>query len=242
VQWIEGVLFFFLDLHILKNVQDARIIKRIQKAQVQIPDETQRIVKKPVGALCKICGNLVSLRPTFIFKCMPKPFFYLLLLLLQVCGPLAAQKISFREKYQPLVDSLSTAFKIPSSVILGVAIIESGSGTSRNSKLLKNFFGIKGRNTLLKTKGIRSSYKQYTTDTASFVDFCNLVAKKRFYPTLAGNPDYRIWIDALSKTGYSEVPATWRSLILNAIKKNGLDKAPQKENSELPAESGNRNI
>jgi Bax protein len=173
---------------------------------------------------------------------MRKTFFYLLLLLFQVCGPLAAQKISFREKYQPLADSLSSVYQIPASVILGVAIIESGSGTSRNSKLLKNFFGIKGRNNLLKTKGIRSSYKQYKTDTASFIDFCKLVAKKQFYSKLAGNPDYRPWIEALSKTGYSEVPATWRNLIMNAIKKNRLDKVDRKENSELPAESGNRNI
>jgi len=173
---------------------------------------------------------------------MHKIFFYLLLLLFQASSPLAAQKISFREKYQPLVDSLSSVYQIPASVILGVAIIESGSGTSRNSKLLKNFFGIKGRNNLLKTKGIRSSYKQYKTDTASFIDFCKLVAKKQFYPKLAGNPDYRPWIEALSKTGYSEVPATWRNLIMNAIKKNRLDKVDRKENLQLPAESGNRNI
>lgn len=143
---------------------------------------------------------------------------------LSVSPNATAQKISFREKYQPLADSLSQVYQIPASVILGVAIIESGSGTSRNSKLLNNFFGIKGRNNLLKTKGIRSGYKQYKTDTASFVDFCTLVAKKRFYPTLAGNPDYRLWILALSKTGYSEVPATWRKLITNAIRKNRLDK------------------
>ncbi len=173
---------------------------------------------------------------------MHKIFFYLLLLLLQVSSPLAAQKISFREKYQPLVDSLSSVYQIPASGTLVVAIIEFGSGTSWFSKLLKNFFGIKGRNNLLKTKGIRSSYKQYKTDTASFIDFCKLVAKKQFYPKLAGNPDYRPWIEALSKTGYSEVPVTWRNLIINAIKKNGLDKADRKENSKLSAESSNRNI
>lgn len=153
-----------------------------------------------------------------------------------------AQKLSFREKYQALADSLSIAYQIPSSVILGVALIESGSGTSRNSKLLNNFFGIKGRNNLLKTKGIRSSYKQYKTDTASFVDFCTLVAKKQFYPKLAGNPDYRVWILALSKTGYSEVPETWRKLITNAIKKSGLDKNNTKESSQLTTESSNGNI
>lgn len=156
---------------------------------------------------------------------MRKLIYVILIVVLQlgVSPNATAQKISFREKYQPLADSLSQVYQIPASVILGVAIIESGSGTSRNSKLLNNFFGIKGRNNLLKTKGIRSSYKQYKTDTASFVNFCTLVAKKKFYPSLAGNPDYRPWILALSKTGYSEVPETWRKLITNAIRKNRLD-------------------
>jgi len=154
---------------------------------------------------------------------------------------LSAQKQSFREKYQPLTDSLAEAYKIPSAVILGVAIIESGNGTSRNSKLLRNFFGIKGENNLLKTKGIRSSYKQYKSDTASFVDFCKLVERKKFYPSLAGNPDYRPWILALSKTGYSEVPETWRKLITGAIQKNGLDKTGEKKSSQLSAETSNGN-
>lgn len=167
---------------------------------------------------------------------------YLFFLSLLVSSMAIGQKVSFQEKYYPLADSLATVYKIPASVILGVAIIESGAGTSRNCRLLKNYFGIKGRNTLLKTKGIRSSYKQYPSATASFVDFCKLVAKKKFYPSLAGNPDYHPWLVALSKTGYSEVPETWRKLITNAIKKNGLDKTPADSSSQLPTETGNRNI
>ncbi len=154
---------------------------------------------------------------------------------------LSAQKPSFREKYQPLADSLASAYKIPSAVILGVAVIESGNGTSRNSRLLRNFFGIKGKNNLLQTKGIRSSYKQYKSDTASFVDFCKLIERKKFYPTLAGNPVYRPWILALSKTGYSEVPETWRKLITGAIQKNKLDKVVEKKSSELTTETSHGN-
>lgn len=142
------------------------------------------------------------------------------LILLQI----QAQNRSFEEKYGPLADSLGAAYGIPSSLILGVAIIESGSGKSRNARLLHNFFGIKGKNNLLKTKGIRSSYKQYPNDTASFVSFCGLVSRKKFYPTLKGNPDYRLWTNALSLAGYSEIPETWKKLINTAIYKNKLDK------------------
>jgi flagellum-specific peptidoglycan hydrolase FlgJ len=168
---------------------------------------------------------------------MKKIQLLILVLLIQQSG--FTQKPSFREKYQPLADSLATVYKIPSAVILGVAIIESGNGTSRNSRLLHNFFGIKGKNNLLKTKGIRSSYKQYKSDTASFVDFCKLVERKKFYPTLAGNPDYKPWILALSKTGYSEVPETWRKLITGAIQKNRLDREVEKKSLQLPAEASN---
>jgi Bax protein len=167
---------------------------------------------------------------------------HLFLLSLLVSSVVIGQKVSFQDKFYPLADSLAAVYKIPASVILGVAIIESGAGTSRNCRLLKNYFGIKGRNNLLKKKGIRSSYKQYPSATASFVDFCQLVAKKKFYPSLAGNPDYRPWLLALSKTGYSEVPETWRKLITNAIKKNGLDKVSVDAPSQLSTETSNRNI
>jgi Bax protein len=142
------------------------------------------------------------------------------LILLQI----QAQNRSFEEKYGPLADSLGAVYGIPSSVILGVAIIESGSGKSRNARLLNNFFGVKGKNNLLKTKGIRSSYKQYPNDTASFVSFCGLVSRKKFYSKLKGNPDYRLWTDALSHAGYSEIPETWEKLINSTIRKHQLYK------------------
>lgn len=135
---------------------------------------------------------------------------------------LGAQTKTFVQKYRPLADSLSSVYGVPASVMLGVAIIESGSGTSRNSKLLNNFFGIVGRNNLLKTKGIKSRYRQYDSDTASFVGFCKLQAKKKYYKKLYGNMDYRLWTDAISKSGYSEVPAVWKQRVNDAIRKNKL--------------------
>lgn len=135
-----------------------------------------------------------------------------------------AQNRNFENKYRPLADSLGAVYGIPPSVILGVAIIESGSGKSRNARLLNNFFGIKGKNNLLRTKRIRSSYKQYPNDTASFVSFCGLVSRKKFYPKLKGNPDYRLWTDALSHAGYSEIPETWEKLINSTIRNHQLDK------------------
>ncbi len=149
-----------------------------------------------------------------------RPWLLPVFLLLTMAG--YAQSRSFVQKFRPLADSLSLEYEIPASVILGVAIIESSSGTSRNCKLLNNYFGIVGKNNLLKTKGIRTRYRQYTDATASFVDFCRVVSKKKYYKKLKGNTDYKLWVDAMSKHGYSEVPAVWKARVSDAIRKNKL--------------------
>ena len=134
----------------------------------------------------------------------------------------------FIKKYQHLADSLSEDYGIPSSIILGVAIIESSSGTSRNCKLLNNFFGIVGKNKLLKTKGIKTRYKQYDDAHDSFKDFCKLLKKKKYYDKLKGNMDYKLWTDAISKSGYSEVPSIWKQRIDDTIRKNKLASTREK--------------
>jgi Bax protein len=142
--------------------------------------------------------------------------------LLVVCSLTAFSQSAYIEKYRPLADSLSEAYGIPASVILGIAILESGSGTSRNSKLLNNHFGIVGKNNLLKTKGIKTKYKQYPDVTSSYVAFCELQSRKKYYSKLKGKKDYTLWIDAMSKASYSEVPEIWKSRVLSIIKKNKL--------------------
>ena len=143
---------------------------------------------------------------------------FLLLILVQV---LPAQS-GYIKKYKPLADSLAKEYKIPVAVILGVAIVESGAGTSRNSKLLNNHFGIVGKNDLMKTNGIKSRYKHFKDVTASYVAFCKLVKKRKYYDKLKGNKDYNLWLDAMSKAGYSEVPEEWKKKIATCIRKHKL--------------------
>jgi flagellum-specific peptidoglycan hydrolase FlgJ len=145
----------------------------------------------------------------------------LILILLLALQPVFGQS-KYIKKYRPLADSLSEAYGIPTAVILGVAIIESGSGGSRNCKLLNNHFGIIGKNNVLKTKGIKTRYKQYPNSTASYIDFARLMTHKKFYSRLKGNDDYLLWLDAISKAGYSEIPEEWKKRIAAAIKKNKL--------------------
>ena len=126
------------------------------------------------------------------------------------------------KQYEPIADSLSEIYGIPTSVMLGIAIIESGAGSSRNCKLLNNHFGIKGKNDLLKTKGIKSAYKQFPDGRSSYVAFSKLMTKKKFYPKLKGKMDHTAWLDAISKAGYSTVPDEWKRNITAAIRKHNL--------------------
>ncbi len=126
------------------------------------------------------------------------------------------------KQYRPVADSLQKVYGIPAAVMLGVAIIESSSGTSRNCKLLNNHFGIVGKNNLLKTKGIKTRYKYYPSGTASYEGFCGLLSRRKFYPKLKKNLNYTLWVDAISKSGYSEVPSVWKQRVLSTIKKHRL--------------------
>jgi len=135
---------------------------------------------------------------------------------------LSAQTNSYITKYKELADSLSMVYQIPSAVILGVAVIESSSGAGRTCRLLNNHFGIVGKNNLLKTKKIKTRYKQYSSVIASYVDFCRLITRRSFYKRLKNNPNYAVWIDAISKSGYSEMPAVWKKHVTAVIKKHKL--------------------
>lgn len=126
------------------------------------------------------------------------------------------------QQYRPVADSLQKEYGIPASVILAVAIIESSAGTSRNCKLLNNHFGIVGKNHMLKAKGIRTRYKYYTSGTASYIGFCDLLGRRKFYSKLKKNLNYTLWVDAISKSGYSEVPSVWKQRVLSTIKKYRL--------------------
>ena len=146
----------------------------------------------------------------------------ILVLSIMICIQSVQAQSDYVKKYKPIADSLSGVYGIPSSVMLGIAIIESGAGKSRNCRLLNNHFGIKGKNDLLKTKGIKSSYKQYPSGRASYVAFSQLMTRKKFYSRLKGNMDYRLWLDAISKSGYSMVPEEWKRNITATIRKHKL--------------------
>jgi flagellum-specific peptidoglycan hydrolase FlgJ len=106
--------------------------------------------------------------------------------------------------------------------MLGLAMVESGAGTSKNAIILHNHFGLKAGNKLRSVKGIQTRFRDYESDSASFVDFCTYLSKRKFYTTLKGNFDYNAWLYAMAKSGYSASPQAWIAKIKTQIKKYNL--------------------
>ena len=127
------------------------------------------------------------------------------------------------EKYKGLAIDLMHQTNVPASVILGVAMVESGAGNSALSRKFNNHFGITGTNTnAIEKLGRRTRYKEYESDTASFRHFCDMLAKKQFYPKLVDKQDYKLWVPAIRRTGYAGSAQTWEKKVKTAIIKNKL--------------------
>jgi len=170
-------------------------------------------------------------------RLLSKKIILLLFILLFSCAKSNAQVHAFIKKYKPLAEKLSVEFDIPVSIILGVSIIESGSGKSKNCRLLNNYFGIVGKNSLRKKNSTyHSMFKQYPDAESSFRDFCHKMSKKKFYHSLKGNNDYHDWVKAMSKSGYSQYPALWKKNVLSVIKQYKLAPVSNKEDEQQPTE------
>jgi len=153
---------------------------------------------------------------------MPKFKLMLVAALLLGGSMCVGQKVmtKFIDHYVPLARELSTEFGIPVAIILGVSTLESGSGTSPNARQLNNFFGVTGRNSLKKR---RSVYKQYAQPEDSFRDFCEIMARKKFYPGLKNNMNYTKWLAAMNHASYAGAKGVWITRVTQIVKKYKLD-------------------
>jgi flagellum-specific peptidoglycan hydrolase FlgJ len=130
---------------------------------------------------------------------------------------------SYIEKYKGLASEMMRLYNIPASVTLSIAIVESGAGTSVLGRKFHNHFGITGKNfNAIQKLGYRSRYKEYDSDTASFLHFCEVIAKKPFYAKLIDNTDYKTWIRAIGKSGYANAASHWKKKVLTAIEHHNL--------------------
>ncbi|MEY2760250.1 MAG: hypothetical protein RLZZ96_150 [Bacteroidota bacterium] len=113
------------------------------------------------------------------------------------------------QRYKPYIDSLSAHYGIPTKLIIGVGICESGFGQSKQSIKQNNYFGLRGKYSRKK----KSSFKFYNRPEESMVDFCEVLASKKYYLKLKGDPDAMKWTRAMAKARYAANAKRWISLM-----------------------------
>lgn len=128
-----------------------------------------------------------------------------------------AQNKTYINNHKVIAKVLAERYGIPAPVILAIAAVESSGGTGPAARVLHNHFGIEGKNSFVNKRGHSSRYKQYANTFASYLDFCRLMTRKRFYHKLKGVEDSKAWVMAISNAGYSETPEEWRKKVLGVL-------------------------
>ena len=125
------------------------------------------------------------------------------------------------EQYKDLAIKEMREHGVPASIVLGVAMHESGNGTSKIARVLSNHFGMKGPNY---NQEIRSRYKSYDSVAASYADFSMMLkSRKRFSPLFdtCSIYDYKAWALGMQRGRYAANKA-WASRVVAIIKKYNL--------------------
>jgi len=115
---------------------------------------------------------------------------------------------------------------VPASIVLGVAMHESGCGNSALARHLNNQFGVKGGHTVYYNhhKKVHTAYKRYPTIFDSFEDFARIMTERKEFAGLAeklSHVDYTGWAHGIQRHGYAR-SRTWSSQVLALIKKYKL--------------------
>lgn len=138
------------------------------------------------------------------------------LVLTLISANVNAQK-SYISQNKVMAETLSQEFGIPSAIILAVAYVESGGGTSKNSKTFHNHFGIVGKNTVTKSR-----YKSFASAKDSYRAFCEMLSRKKYYTRLKGSDNTAAWVKAMASAGYSTQPQEWMKRVNYVLHKFSL--------------------
>ena len=120
-------------------------------------------------------------------------------------------------------------YKIPASVTLAQAIIESRSGTSELAKRSNNHFGIKchvgwvGDTIVQDDDSANECFRKYSSIRESYTDHSVFLASRPWYTPLFGLSvtDYKSWCYGLKNAGYATSP-TYAQELIKLIEENEL--------------------
>jgi flagellum-specific peptidoglycan hydrolase FlgJ len=166
----------------------------------------------------------------------------LISVLITTTTAVSAQSASqtYIEKFKDNAIRIMHETGVPASIILGVAMHESGSGKSAIAQNLNNQFGVKGGGTAVyykHNKKVKSAYKRYDSVLDSFNDFARIMTERKQFSHLGDKftqYDYKGWAKGIQRSGYAS-SRKWASQVLGIINKyklDELDKTPE-ENTQL---------
>ncbi len=148
--------------------------------------------------------------------------FFLLFLFLTIYVQAQSAAEVYIARFGSLAIEVSNKYEIPASIILGIAMHETGTGTSKLCLVSHNHFGTKGRVKSSKTKsGYAYAYRSFDTDEAAYLHFGEIISKKKYYSGLQGNMDYMKWLKAMKANHYA-TNSNWISRVDNMIKRYDL--------------------
>lgn len=125
------------------------------------------------------------------------------------------------DMYKALAIDNMREYKIPASIKMAQAILESGSGNGRLAREAHNHFGIKCKNTWT-GKSVRHTddapdecFRMYDSTEESFKDHSEFLAYRPFYKKLftLDPSDYVGWAKGLKQAGYATDPKYAEKLI-----------------------------
>lgn len=142
----------------------------------------------------------------------------------------SAQSVSqsYVDKFKDNAIRIMHESGVPASIILAVAMHESGSGKSAIAKNLNNQFGVKGGGGAVyykNNKKVRTAYKRYDSVLDSFKDFARIMTERPQFSHLAdklSKYDYKGWAKGIQRSGYCS-SKKWASQVLGIIKAYDLD-------------------
>ncbi|TSD64760.1 hemagglutinin [Inquilinus sp. KBS0705] len=141
---------------------------------------------------------------------------------------------SYIEKFKDNAIRIMHETGVPASIVLGVAMHESGSGKSAIAQGLNNQFGVKGGGRVVyyrHNKKVTSAYKRYDSVLDSFKDFARIMTERKQFSHLndkLSQYDYKGWALGIQRNGYAS-SRKWASQVLGIIRKynlNELDSTP----------------
>jgi len=155
---------------------------------------------------------------------------FLSLTLLGLCFYASAQKNtpqSYIDQFKADAIKIMHETGVPASIVLGVAMHESGCGNSELAKHLNNQFGVKGNGHIVyykNKKPVRTLYKHYSSVYDSFQDFARIMTeRKEFSDLIEKLPhfDYMGWAHGIQRHGYAS-DHLWSARVLAIIEKYQL--------------------